>query len=481
MYEDTIDGSQDRVALERRPCPGVVAVFCGDAATWIPIPLAPPSPGVQGTEGSGRSVTVTVGRARLPADPRLSRAHAEISIGPDGWTVQDLGSRNGTSVDGVAVQGLVVARAPRVIRVADTILVPLDDVTGLEAPRSTDGVVVGALLARAFEGVARAAGYSRTLVLHGESGSGKELAARAFHARGPHAKGPFIAVNCATIPEGLAERLLFGTKRGAYSGADADAIGHLAAAHGGVLFLDEVAELDLNAQAKLLRVLETGEIIPLGASKGQQVDVTVCVATHQNLREAAAAGRFREDLLYRLSPPEAVLPPLRERRDEIVAHIVAEVATASRALGIHAALVETCLLRAWPGNVRELRKHVRQAVATAIASNADRLRASHLAATAGCALVRAEVPSLPTEPAEKSGESSAPEKREGEQPEGIVRKRSYTRWSASLTREQIEAALASNAGNMAGAARSLGMNRSQLYREMARHAVGTGSNGSDSA
>jgi DNA-binding NtrC family response regulator len=477
MYEETIDGTRDRVAFERRPCPGLVAVFCGHAPAWIPIPLRPR------TDDESRQA-LTLGRGALPEDPRLSRAHAEVSVGPDGWTIRDLGSRNGTSVDGAVVDGVVVVRAPRVIRVADTVLIPLDDVTGLEAPRAgAGGMIVGALLADALGRVARAAGYSRTLVLHGESGAGKELAAREFHARGPNAKGPFVAVNCATIPQGLAERLLFGTKRGAYSGADADAVGHLAAAHLGVLFLDEVAELDLGAQAKLLRVLESGEILPLGAQRAQQVDVRICVATHRNLRDEAAAGRFREDLLYRLSPPEAVLPPLRERRDEIVAHIVAEVSTAPRAIGIHPALVETCLLRAWPGNVRELRKHIREALATALAGNEDRVRASHLAATAGLALARAETSSRDAAPAAAAEDTSAPEtpasganEPDADAPAG---KRSYVRWSASLTREQIEAALASNDGNMAGAARSLGMNRSQLYREVARHAVGTSSNGSD--
>jgi DNA-binding NtrC family response regulator len=366
----------------------------------------------------------------------------------------------------------------------------VEDLSAVGTPHAAGRIIVGTLLARALEEIARAAAYSRTLVLHGESGTGKELGAREFHERGPHAKGPFVAVNCAAIPGGLAERLLFGTKRGAYSGAAADADGHLASAHGGVLFLDEVAELDLDAQAKLLRVLETGDVLPLGAQKAQQVDVRVCVATHRNLREEVTAGRFREDLYYRLAPPEVVLPPLRERGDEMVAHIVAEVASASGAVRIHPTLIEACLSRTWPGNVRELRKHVRQAAMSALAAKADRVRAGHLSDVAGLAIAQASQ----GEPAAAHSPTTTPpggvtdkvEKTESESGKSgdsanAARKRSYTRWSASLTREQIEAALASNGGSMAAAARSLGMNRSQLYREMARHSIASGPDGSESA
>ncbi|HEY2518312.1 MAG TPA: sigma 54-interacting transcriptional regulator [Polyangiaceae bacterium] len=476
MHEETLDGTQEGVSplqgergLAAQAKPGLLAIFAGSSAAWAPLSLE---------DGS----SLTIGRASIPGDPRLSRAHAEFSLTADGWSIRDLGSRNGTYVDGRAVQGVVHVRCPRVIRLADTILVPSLDLRALEHPRSNKGLIIGTLLGRALQSVARAAGYSRTLVLHGESGTGKELAAREFHERGPHASGPFIAVNCATIPEGLAERLLFGTKRGAYSGADTDAIGHLSAADGGVLFLDEVAELDLSAQAKLLRVLETGEVVPLGAQRPHKVDVRVCVATHRKLREEAAAGRFREDLYYRLAPPEAVLPALRERTDEIMAHIADELAASKHDIAPHPALVEACLLRPWPGNVRELRKEIRQAIVSAVASKSDRVRVGHLSAAAGLELAPPPSTVSPPAPAQANGmrEVMTDDAELGDG-EGAQRKRSYIRWSASLTREQIERALADNRGNVAGAARTLGMNRSQLYREMARWSVGTGGSGAGSA
>src|SRR6185436_14558171 len=151
----------------------------------------------------------------------------------------------------------------------------------------------------------------------------------------------------------------------------------------GVLFLDEGGELDLAVQAKLLRVLETREVMPLGASRGQIVDLRVCVATHRDLRAAVAAGRFRADLYHRIAPPEIILPPLRDRLDEIPWHVSAEIATVDPALAPHARLVEACLLRHWPGNVRELRKEIHHAAAHARVEGADRVRLEHLPETAG--------------------------------------------------------------------------------------------------
>src|SRR5258708_7496772 len=309
MHEDTLEGSRDRPCPVGRAHPGLIAGFSADAATWLPQHLP-------------RDTPLIVGRASVPSDRRLSREHAQISRTPEGWTIRDLGSRNGTFVDGQPVDGVISIATPRVIRLADSIFIPVDDLGVPAPPRLLREMVVGPSFAKALEAVAQAATRSRTLLVCGESGTGKEFAAREFHRLGPHGEGPFVALNAATIPQGLAERLLFGTKRGAYSGADADALGQLQAANAGVLFLDEIAELEHGAQAKLLRVLETGEVLPLGAHKAQRVDVRVCAATHESLRRAAAAGRFREDLYYRLTPPEVMLPPLRERTDEIAHQVV---------------------------------------------------------------------------------------------------------------------------------------------------------------
>jgi transcriptional regulator with GAF, ATPase, and Fis domain len=214
-----------------------------------------------------------------------------------------------------------------------------------------------------------------------------------------------------------------------------------------VLFLDEGGELDLGVQAKLLRVLETREVVPLGASHGQRVDVRICVATHRDLRRAVADGKFRADLYHRIAPPEIVLPPVRERLDEITLHVVEEIAQVSSTLRAHAKLVEACLVRFWPGNVRELRKQVRDAAVRADAESSARVRVEHLSPTAG----------LPFEASPPSNEPAPG--------------RAYVRWGESVTREEIERALAEQHGNVADAARVLGMQRTQMYREMARWSI----------
>jgi DNA-binding NtrC family response regulator len=480
MPPETVDDTRDGTLRSREgqdeARPGLLVVFSGSKPVCLPIPLD------RGQVQIGR----TVGRAGvLLPDERLSRAHAELTRTPAGWLVRDLGSRNGTFVDGARVTGEVCVAAPRVIRLADTLIIPVDDLARV-APMSDDGgPVVGMRLRAALEAIAQAAATSRTLVIQGESGTGKELAARAFHAKGPHAGGRFVAVNCAAIPHGLAERLLFGARRGAYPGADTDSIGQLQAADRGVLFLDEADDLDPQVQATLLRVLETREVVPLGASVGQPVDVRVCVAAHRDLRVAVTEGRFRADLYYRLAPPEVTMPALRERPDEIPRHVVEAIAAVDPALPAHPRLVEACLLRAWPGNVRELRKELQSAAARARADRRERVRAEHLAPTAGCTIVgpsasSGSTPSLPALPAlaaAASGDapaappvagasSSAPDAA------GPVRRRSYVRWSLQLTREDVERTLAEHGGNVALAARTLGMQRSQLYRVMARLEVG---------
>ncbi|HWL87446.1 MAG TPA: sigma 54-interacting transcriptional regulator, partial [Polyangiaceae bacterium] len=378
-------------------------------------------------------------------------------------------------VDGVRVHGTVSMPSLRVVRIAETVLVPCENVDAIESPLvRDDGWVMGSRLRQVLAVIEREARTSSTLLIRGETGTGKEQAARAFHAFGPHAKGPFVAVNCAAIPEGLAERLLFGAKRGAYSGASTDAVGHLQNADGGVLFLDEGVELDLSVQAKLLRVLETQEVIPLGASHGVRVQVRVCIATHGDLRAAVAEGRFRADLYHRIAPPEVVLPPLRDRLDEIAHHVTAEIAgiglaeaeTGLERLTAHAALVETCLVRAWPGNVRELRKEVRHAASVARAKKSDRVRLDCLSPNAGHPFEgepRSRTPS-PAAPSLAAGSTAIATDTSGQ-------RRGYKKWSKSISRAELERALAENAGNVAIAARSLGMQRTQMYREMTRWSV----------
>jgi transcriptional regulator with GAF, ATPase, and Fis domain len=196
------------------------------------------------------------------------------------------------------------------------------------------------------------------VLIEGESGSGKELVARAVHRGGPRRDRPFCTLNCAALPDDLVESELFGHARGAFTGAVAERVGVFEEAHSGTLLLDEVGELSLRAQAKLLRVIQEGELRRIGENVSRRIDVRIVAATNRDLRHEVAAGRFRLDLLYRLDVLHIVVPPLRERRDDIpflIEHFWREAAgrLGSRAT-LSAAAVALLARYAWPGNVREL-------------------------------------------------------------------------------------------------------------------------------
>ncbi len=211
-----------------------------------------------------------------------------------------------------------------------------------------------------FRIIEKVAAEEMTVLVRGETGSGKELVAHALHELSPRKNGPFRALNCAALPANLLESELFGHARGAFTGAVKDTQGHVQAADGGTLFLDEVAELPLELQAKLLRVLETRTVLPVGARDPVPVDVRVISATHRALREEVEGGRFRADLMYRLRVIPVRLPPLRERPADVVLlaeKIIDELnARGRRRVDSVAAPAEAALERyEWPGNVRELR------------------------------------------------------------------------------------------------------------------------------
>jgi transcriptional regulator with PAS, ATPase and Fis domain len=250
-------------------------------------------------------------------------------------------------------------------------------------------------------------------------------------------------VNCAAIPEGVAERLLFGAVRGAYSGADASSEGYVGAADRGTLFLDEIAELDPAVQAKLLRVLESREVLALGSARPRPVDFGLCSATFADLRAAVGAGRFREDLYFRLGRPAVRIPPLRERREEIPFHLERVLTSIGAPLAIESALVEACLLREWPGNVRELVAEAALAGQRALADGRKVVTLVDLAPDAGRAIARTSAPA-----------AAGDERSRG-----------------ALERAAIEAALRAHAGNVTAAARALGIHRNQLRRWLEREGV----------
>jgi transcriptional regulator with PAS, ATPase and Fis domain len=387
-------------------------------------------------------------------DERVSRQHAEVARRGKDWIVRDLGSRNGTFVDGNRVTGELAIAGDHVVRVGHSVLLLLEH-GGDQLARGKDDAdaVIGPELAQVHADIKRHAG-APTLLVHGDSGTGKELAARLYHQSGPRADGPFVPVNCAAIPEGVAERLLFGARKGAFSGAT-DAVGWVQSAHGGTLFLDEVAELDAAVQAKLLRVLESREVVPVGAAAGVRVDLGVVAATHRDLRTAVSERAFRDDLYYRLARPMVHLPPLRARRADIPRLIRRTLTELDRGLAAHAKLVEACLLRPWPGNVRELVHAIRDAATAARGADREVVRVEDLPLHAG-ELVHGAAPA-PARPTRTTGEVAVPAA-----PAAPVVER---------TREDLEAALAAAGGNVSAAARSLGLHRTQLYRMLEKHGL----------
>jgi hypothetical protein len=212
-----------------------------------------------------------------------------------------------------------------------------------------------------------------TVIVSGESGSGKEIVARAIHDLSARASQPFIAFNCAAIPRDLFEGQLFGYKRGAYTGASADHPGVIRTARGGTLFLDEIGELPLDVQPKLLRFLENGEIFPLGERRAVQVDVRVIAATHRDLELLVREGRFREDLFYRLQVVPVRIPPLRERREDVIAlarHFLRQLTAPDQEPPVLSPdAIATLLAHDWPGNVRELRNVIERSLAFAPVPN----------------------------------------------------------------------------------------------------------------
>jgi two-component system, NtrC family, response regulator GlrR len=307
-------------------------------------------------------------------NPSVSRQHVELGLVPEGISVRDLGSRNGTFYLGHRVQAMALAPGARIqIGAAaspsanppqQAVEVVIDaDVDALEHGEpyveSTYRGMLGSSLSmrRLFGALARLEGSLVTVLVNGESGVGKELVAHALHEGSAVAKGPLIVVNCGAIAPELVASELFGHKRGAFTGARESRKGAFESADGGTLFLDEIGELPLDVQPMLLRALEAGEVRPVGSDRSTNVRVRVVAATHRDLRSDVRAGRFREDLYYRLAVVELAVPPLRERVDDIDA-LARRFAESAGLADLPPELISRLRARAWPGNVRELRNVV---------------------------------------------------------------------------------------------------------------------------
>jgi len=396
------------------------------AAPWWVEGASLCQPAVRVLEEGGSLVIGSGPAAELRViDRSVSAIHCALVVENGRLVVRDLGSRNGVFVGGAKIDraelgagsSFVVGKVVLTCRPGGA-RIPGDDLVVAPLP-GFSGTSLAAR--RVTHDVRRVANVKGPVLLRGETGTGKDVLARAMHGVGPRRSGPFVPLNVATLPRELADAELFGHERGAYTGAHGAREGAFAQAHGGTLFLDEIAELSLDLQVKLLRVLEDGEVRPIGGRLRRKVDVRVLSATWAPLHQRVAEGRFRQDLYQRLAVFVIDVPPLRERRSDLpilVEQFLREIAPEVGARELSAGALAKLSAYGWPGNVRELRNVL------------------YRAAIAG------QGPTLGTKEIAESLEVSAGPHR------------------VSVSAEQAHAVVASHGGNVSAAARHLGVARS---------------------
>lgn len=384
-------------------------------------------------------------------DPTVSRFHCEIRITPQGPVVKDLSSRNGTILDGVQVLA-GIPRSGSVLRLgataarfqfgAETNPLPLSD-------RTRFGSLVGSSLAMrtAFALLERAAATTATVLMEGETGTGKGAAAESVHRESPRHNGPFIVVDCGAIPENLLESELFGHEKGAFTGATERHIGAFEDASGGTIFLDEIGELAPDLQPKLLRVLENREVRRIGSNAAKPVDVRVIAATNRDLRGEVNAGRFRPDLYYRLAVLKISLPALRQRPEDIPPIVDSLLSLLGISLEKNewlrsADFMATLQRAAWPGNIRELRNYLER-----------------------CSVFGSV---LPTQDGEEPETPSGPEPVDL----GVPFLQAREKVVANFERRYLEALLRAQKGKTGKAAEAAGIDRVFLWRLLRRHGLG---------
>ncbi len=324
--------------------------------------------------------------------------------------------------------------------------------------RAVGKPVVGESLAwrRVLDDAKRVARLDVTVLVRGETGTGKELVASLLHAGSARREKPCVRFNCAALAESLAEAELFGHERGAFTGAISSRPGYFRQAHGGTLVLDEIGELALGVQGKLLRVLQEQEVQPVGAQKPERVDVRVVASTHRDLHEEVRAGRFREDLYYRLAVVEIEVPPLRERRDDIPALVRMFLLRYGEKFGlgnvsVSNSLVDELVRRDWPGNVRELENTCARLLA--LADPDTELSIAHLAHV------------------ERGARRARSESRGGEDGPARVVHTPLREQVAAFEAEVVARMLDATQKNQSEAARRLGVSRMTLIEKMKRHGL----------
>jgi len=416
--------------------------------------------GSKGTKAVAQGGVARIGTAegnelRL-VDRNASRLHCEIRVKPSSILVRDVGSTNGTWCEGVRIHEAEIP-AGAILRIGSSaVRVDVGDEPAFVEVSSRDsfGELVGTSLEmrRLYAMLERVTTSDTTVLVMGETGTGKDVVARAIHSESRRASGPFVPIDCGAVPENLFESELFGHVKGAFSGATSDRKGVFEEADGGTLFLDEIGELPIGLQAKLLRVLETRSVRRIGSNAAKAIDVRLVAATNRPLARAVNDGTFREDLYYRLAVVELVLPSLRARRDDIpilASHFY-------RALGgqgeLPASFLGTVSQRSFPGNVRELRNFVERAM---------------LLGTIAPSVARPPPPAVPA--------------LEEIAPLHLPLKEARDRWTESFEQVYVRAVLKRARGNVTHAAEIAGVSRRFLQRLAARLGIRAADVGADPA
>lgn len=392
-------------------------------------------------------------------DEAVSRRHCEIHQRDDGFLLRDQGSTNGTMVQGVRVCEVYLTQGVE-FQMGKTRIVfcPLQETMSCPlSPRESFGRLNGqsAAMRRVFH---LAETYARTdaaILIQGETGTGKELLAEALHAHSPRSRKPFVVIDCGSLARGVIESELFGHAKGSFTGAGAERVGAFEAADGGTVFLDEIGELDLSLQPKLLRVLEKKEVRRLGSNVVRQVNVRILAATNRNLEREVREGRFREDLYYRLSIVKIELPPLRQRKDDIplLVRCLLKDLTGSDDVSAWSGFEKSMDLfrqHDWPGNARELRNVVEMGV-----------RGSEGQIDLGACLTL-----------DRMGMTEAGEGVDDEA--SLPFKEAKTRLVDGFEKDYLVKLLERNGGNISRSAREAQIERAYLQRLVRKHDLGTG-------
>ena len=394
--------------------------------------------------GRGKRRHATRERERLTIevpDGRMSVNHVRLRCRAGRWVAEDSGSKNGLIVDGKLREHGVTLADGMVLELGHTLILFRESVLPSSVP--ADQEAIGALstfvssLASTFVDLAAVAQTPASILVHGETGTGKELVARSVHELA-NRSGAFVAINCGALPANLVEAELYGYRRGAFSGADQDRTGLVRSADRGTLFLDEIADLPLESQAALLRVLQQREVTPVGATQSIPVDLHVVAASHTDLEVQVERGAFRRDLFARLSAFTVELPPLRERREDfgiLLSGMLPRLAGPNARISCAAARM--LVQHDWPLNIRELESKLIVAVALA---RGGTIMAEHL-------------------PASVTGRQEKPPVVEPEQLSKEDRAR----------RDDLVALLREHAGNISAVARASGKARAQIHRWLRRY------------